>query len=93
MSNDLLNQIIHNQETAASERRDQGQVITEIRTVLLGTANPPTPGLAQNFSAFKQKTGSRLNRLEKGALLTFLGLGGGTGTVTYWENIKHIIGL
>lgn len=93
MSDEILNQILKNQEIGTNERRDQGLMLAEIRTVLLGTKEPITPGLVQNFNAFREKTSGRLGRLEKGALISMLGLGGAGGTTAYWENIKHMIGL
>lgn len=93
MSDDLLKQILSNQQDAIKERGQQGVMIAEIRTVLLGTANPPSPGLTQNFAAFQERTVARLGRLEKGAMLTFLGLSGtGAGTAAYWNTIKTMLG-
>lgn len=93
MSDEILKQILSNQEKASDERTSQGIMIAEIRTVLLGTANPPSPGLSQNFATFQERTTSRLNRLEKGAMLTLLGLSGtGAGTAAYWNTIKTMLG-
>lgn len=93
MSDEILKQILTNQEVGAQERRDQGLMIQEIRTVLLGTDKPETPGLVQNFNAYREKTSTRLNRLERGAIISALGISGAGGAATYWENLKHMIGL
>lgn len=93
VSKDILNQILNNQQRATEERGLQGQMITEIRTVLLGTKAPETPGLLQNFNAFREKTSGRLGRLEKG-VLALIGVGStGGGTVAYWDTLKHMVGL
>lgn len=93
MSDEILQQILSNQQDALKERTNQGLMIAEIRTVLLGTKEPETPGLVQNFNTMRDNYGSRLNRLEKG-MVAFLGLGGvGGGTTAYWGTIKSMLGL
>lgn len=73
MSDEILSQILRNQADAAEDRQQQGNMISEIRTVLLGPTGQPDSGVLATVGRLKIRVG----RIEKGII--YLAGGGGLG--------------